>query len=363
LEGILQLQEISCNGKQLRYSRRKFFEGYTLVAIKVPRFLRSELTVRLSFRFNLFEKVVEVSPNHPPVRGNGKNPLTLVTVQKDNPLQLIKDWMHWHNRMHGVGQLILYDNGSREYGNDELLGTLHEEEEDFRSVLFNWDFPYTWDGWDGRRAIWFPWPQRAALNHYYLKFGDCGWLLNLDIDEYLVAAEDTTPLRDYLRQTPEHYLPFRSREMLQIGPEKPLAKRSFRDFLWRSSTSHKPECKLVLASGEYPYHYWKYACQCNIPLWLDAHRVVHQGIRRYRFKLQIKLYSLIRRMGLIELFGMDNNDSPREVFRGEMFWVYHFMSLNVMWGPHHKKKRMSYRDKAYFDLKGAEVIYDDTMLK
>jgi len=362
LEGFLELREISCNGRHLRYSRRKFLGDYTLVLIRVPRFLRGELTVQLSFRFNLFEEVVEISRNRPPARESRNSLLTLVTMQKDNPLQWIKDWIHWHNRMHGVRQLILYDNGSRGYGHDELVDTLHGEEEDFQSVLVNWDFPWTWDGWN-RRASWVPWPQRAALNHCYLKYGDCGWLLNLDIDEYLVAAEDTTPLRDYLGQTPRHYLPLRQRRVRQIGPEKPQAERSFRDFLWRSPTWPKVECKLVPPSGEFPPYYWKYACQCNMPLWLDNHRVVHQGIRRWRFRLQTKFYSLMRHMELIKLFGMNDNDSPREVFWGEIFWVYHFMPLSTLWGPEHRKERTSYRNKAYFEAQGMEIMYDDTMIK
>jgi len=347
LEGALELQEISCNGRQLRYSLRKLFKDYILVVIKVPRFLRSELTVQLSFRFNLFEKVVEISRNHPPAGENGKSLLTLVTVQKDNPLQWIKDWLHWHNRMHGVGRLILYDNGSREYGHDELVNTLQGEEEDFQSVLVNWDFPYTWDGWDGRKASWSAWPQVTALNHCYLKYGDCGWLLNLDIDEYLVAAEDTTPLRDYLRQTTRHYLPFRERRFWQLGhSSKSQAELSFRDFLYRTPTSQ---------------HYFKYACQCNRPLWLGVHLVFRQGIGRYRFRLQTRFFRLIKAMGLIKLFGMNNNnDLP-----GEMFLVYHFMSLNIMWRPGDKngKGRAAYRDKAYFEAQGIEITYDDTMIK
>jgi len=93
LEGALELQQISCNGKQLRYRPIKFSGNCSLVVIKVPPFLRAELTVQLSFRFNLFEKVVEISHNRPPARGNEKNLLTLVTLQKDNPLQWIKDWI------------------------------------------------------------------------------------------------------------------------------------------------------------------------------------------------------------------------------------------------------------------------------
>jgi len=347
LKGALELQEISCDGKQLRYSRTKFLRDHSLIVIKVPRSLRSELIVQLSFRFNLFEKVVEVSRNHHSARESKSGFLTLVTLQKDNPLQWIRDWIHWHNRMHGIGQLILYDNGSREYGHDELVDTLRQEKQDFQSVLVNWNFPYTWDGWDGRRPTWYPWPQIAALNHCYLKYGDCGWLLNLDIDEYLVAEDDTS-LRDYLRQTHQHYLPLRERQVQGIGPKKPLAERSFRDFSYRTR-----ELKVW-----HPLHHRKYACQCNIPsLWLDVHWVVHKGFNRFRF--QIKLYYTAKRMGLIELFSkiMINNSSP-----AEMFWVYHFMPLATIWEGSHER-RGNYPDKAHFDAQGVEIIYDDTMIK
>jgi len=390
LEGVLELQEISCNGRQLHYSHRKTFGDYILVVIKVPRSLRSEFTVQLSFRFNLFEKVVEVSRNHPPVRGNGKNPLTLVTVQKDNPLQWIKDWMRWHNRMHGVRHLVLYDNGSQEYGHDELVDTLHGGEEDFQSVLVNWDFPFTRGGWSPGPA-WDPWPKRGALNHWYLKYGSCGWLLNLDIDEYLVAAENTTSLRDYLRQTPRRYLAFRERRVVQIGPEKPLAERSFWDFLYRVSTWPSKPTGELLPHREFPRRYWKYACQCNMPLWLHNHQVTYQGIRGWRSRLEAMFYALIRKFysRIRYVMGLNSiNSRPMEILRGEMFWVYHFMSLSTRWGPYHKTEterpsyypqkgyfdsrwqdgkktigRPPYCDKAYFEAYGTEVIYDDTMIK
>jgi len=367
LKGVLELQEISCNGKQLRYSRPKLLKRNdlcNLVVIKVPRLLRRESTVQLSFHFNLFEKAVEISQNHPLARENGKCPLTLVTLQKDNPLQWIRDWIRWHNRMHGVGKLILYDNGSREYGYDELVDALHGEGEDFQSLLVNWDFPYGQPigGWGNNGGIW---AQEAALNHCYLKYGHRGWLLNLDIDEYLVA-EDATSLQDYVRETSRHYLPFRQREVQGIGSQKPLAERSFRDFLWYQQ-EEKVDFQNFLSHPKYP-EAWKYACQCNMPLWLSTHLIVYKGLNTLRF--QVKLYSIIiRHMGLIKLFSkiMPDNNPPREIFR-----VYHFLLLSTGWktpiDPNHPKfqhclRRKTYRDKAYFEAQSVEIIYDDTMIK
>jgi len=351
LEGVLELQEILCNGKQLRYSYAKFLRDHSLIVIKVPRSLRNELTVQLSFRFNLFETVVEISRNHPPVREDRNSFLTLVAIQKDNPLEWIKDWMHWHNRMHGVRQLVLYDNGSRKYGHDELVDTLHGEEGDLQNVLVNWDFPWTWDGWN-RKALWDPWPQIAAMNHCYFKYGDCGWLLSLDIDEYLVA-EDATSLRDYIRQTPGYHLPFKPRQVWGIGPEKPLAERSFRDFVWRSRAWVSPTGK----------RFWKCACQCNRHLLMGVHgaathSIFYEGFGRFRFRsIQAKLGSLMKRIRQLFNRVIHNHNSPRE-----RFWIYHFDLLSTGWKPN-REDRVLYRDKAYFEAQGVEIIYDDTMIK
>jgi len=327
----------------------------------VPRFLKRELTIQLSFRFNLFEKAVEIVCNHPPTQENGKSLLTLVTMQKDNPLRLIRDWTRWHKRLHGVGQLILYDNGSKDYGYDELADALYEE--DLQSVLVNWDFPYTWDGhaWDcqdSRKGLWAPWPQMGALNHCYLKFGRCGWLLNLDIDEYLVS-EDGTSLQDYTRQTPRHYLGLAERRVQGIGPEKPLAERSFRDFLWRDN----PRSNFTRS---------KYACQCNMPLWLDIHWIIYRrSLLRYKRSLRLKFQATWTKLGSIvkrmwqKIFKYSNIlEKPRATINSprEKFWVYHFSLLGTEWRPS-RENRVLYRDKAYFEAKGLEITYDNVMIK
>jgi len=285
----------------------------------VPRFLRRELTVQLSFHFNLFEKVVEISQNHPPVRGNEENLLTLVTLQKDNPLQWIKDWIRWHNRMHGVGRLILYDNGSREYGYDELAEACTSEEKNFQSVLVNWDFPYTRRWVDHKRCFGGPWLQKAALNHWYLKYGDSGWLLNLDIDEYLVA-EDATSLQDYIGATPQYYLPFRSRTMPEIGPEKLLAERSFRDFLW--------DTKTIQIFG-------KYACQCNGSFLMGIHSIDYGSLKRFSELLRLKLSSIVKRMQ--KLFRYHNKITHKHNLPRETFWVHHFALLASPCAPKPEK--------------------------
>ena len=47
--------------------------------------------------------------------------LTLSTVQKNNKLKWIKDWIEYYKEVHGVDRVILYDNAS------EYQSTLEQE--------------------------------------------------------------------------------------------------------------------------------------------------------------------------------------------------------------------------------------------
>ena len=41
-----------------------------------------------------------------------ENLLTISALQKDNHFTWIRDWILWHRRLHKVGRVVLYDNGS-----------------------------------------------------------------------------------------------------------------------------------------------------------------------------------------------------------------------------------------------------------
>ena len=144
----------------------------------------------VELKFKTFSTQVEVdwdiagaeSAKHGSVR------LTMSTLQKENPFEWIRDWLHWHVRLHGVQRLILYDNGSRD--RDALLARLPELEAEAEIIFIDWPFPYGVPPYE--------YAQQGSLNHTRLLFGERGgYCLNMDIDEYLVKP-DGGCLLDYV---------------------------------------------------------------------------------------------------------------------------------------------------------------------
>lgn len=143
-----------------------------LTTINLPK-VRVGEQISLRLVFDHFELDHQFSYDEGMVPGDVD--ITMSTLQKDNHPQWITDWCVWHHRKHGVGRIVIYDNGSCAF--DELKDTLHDVAGP-EVILVPWNHPY------GRFAAQFPQP--AALNHCRLLFArKSSWCINLDIDEYL----------------------------------------------------------------------------------------------------------------------------------------------------------------------------------
>ena len=112
--------------------------------------------------------------------------LTISTLQKDNPIIWIKDWVLWHCRLYGVSRVVLYDNGSQDQ--QMLISKLRNLEPEVEVVFVHWEFPYGPPPYN--------YAQRGSLNHCRIYFhpDDKGeflgnnFCINLDIDEFLVSS-------------------------------------------------------------------------------------------------------------------------------------------------------------------------------
>lgn len=104
--------------------------------------------------------------------------LTLSTIQKDNEIRWIRDWMKYYQQAHGVETFIIYDNNSV-YQRD-----LEEKIDlpDANLLIVNWNFPYGPVKSHGNQFC-----QPGSLNHCRLRFGGSGFCMNFDIDELLVT--------------------------------------------------------------------------------------------------------------------------------------------------------------------------------
>jgi hypothetical protein len=100
---------------------------------------------------------------------------SLVTVQKNNKLQWIMDWISYYKDEFGIQHVYIYDNNSD--NQDTLIETLS----DFATVI-PWNFPHGISHRSGNKFC-----QVGALNHFKHRLGKNANIFNFDIDELLVC--------------------------------------------------------------------------------------------------------------------------------------------------------------------------------
>ena len=173
---------------QLDYTQKRWKTGLTILYIEDPRF-KSDEEIELTFCWPSFKQELSIGPTS---FDNCKfTELTLMAIQKDNPLVWISDWCRFFNRVHNVSRIVLYDNASSNL--EDLKSELQGLSEEIEIHLVHWNFPY------GPPSSTFA--QLGALNHCYWNLkARSKYFLNFDIDEYLVNRTPY-PLSEYLNRT------------------------------------------------------------------------------------------------------------------------------------------------------------------
>ena len=169
--------------KEVKYFQENRRELNYLVIDNIPGDVKiNPADWKLSFKFESFEQRITLQNN--PFNG-GKLKNTLVTVQKDNPLQWISDWCNYYNENHGVGRVIIYNNAPT-------------PAESLPDLAINDEMEVWYVEWPHKYQQCFCWCQLGALNYSYLLAQDVtAHFLNFDIDEYLVN-DSGMPLDAYL---------------------------------------------------------------------------------------------------------------------------------------------------------------------
>ena len=150
-------------------------------------------TINIEFKFKKFDKYISINWQEDVLRAVDYSdcPLSISTLQKDNNIEWISDWILWHRRLYDVKRVVLYDNGSS--NRVQLTEFLPSLEPEVRIILVHWPFPH---GIAPYKSA-----QHGSLNHCRLKFPvSNGYCINLDIDEYLVKSINE-PLLTYLKRT------------------------------------------------------------------------------------------------------------------------------------------------------------------
>lgn len=100
-------------------------------------------------------------------------PIILTTIQKDNRIRWIKEWIEFYSQNYNIDQTIIYDNNSS--NRDDLRKISNKN-----LLIVAWDFKY-----GPIRSHNNQYCQLGSLNHCRLKFGSNNTIMNFDIDELL----------------------------------------------------------------------------------------------------------------------------------------------------------------------------------
>ena len=128
-----------------------------------------------------------------------ENRKCLMTLQKDNPISWIKEWIRYNRDNYSIDGILIYDNQSTQYTAEELEFAIQTENVTVKVV--EWYVPYgpqgfdcnyynTWDS-DYAQSSMFEHSKRRYLSNAQLA-------INCDIDELLVLKNTTL---DYIIET------------------------------------------------------------------------------------------------------------------------------------------------------------------
>lgn len=172
----------------------------------------------------------------------------LFAISKNNKLKWIRDWAKFYVDVHGVNALLLYDNGSTEYGLDELLSAIGVKGLEV-AVVVDWPFKYgstkqgQGDKWDSNFC------QRSMFVHARRRFLDeAAYAINQDVDELLVTTSGKS-IFELVDNTPEKFITYPGRwiESPIIGNAADGRDLSFRDYGYFDTDSYRCHSKWAIA--------------------------------------------------------------------------------------------------------------------
>ena len=89
----------------------------------------------------------------------------VVTVSRENLLAWIRDWAEFYVRMHGADAILIYDNGSKAYGPEDIISALVEIDGLREIVIVPWPFSYGVGGPAAGEPALDNFCQTGALDH------------------------------------------------------------------------------------------------------------------------------------------------------------------------------------------------------
>ena len=155
---------------------------------------------------------------------------TVVTMQKDNKIEWLKDWAAYYRSQSFIEHAVIYDNNSA--NQTEMTAEL-----DGIATVIPWNFPFGILNRGDTRYV-----QTSALNHFKIRYLRKSMLFNFDIDELLVVKNERAFRLAMRRRTTR----FNNYTVPYIPPS--AADYSFADFTKRAAEPRNLGCKYMARS-------------------------------------------------------------------------------------------------------------------
>lgn len=115
----------------------------------------------------------------------------LLTLCRDEPMQRIMDWAHWHADRHDFDAVLYYDNGSTIHTRQDVAAALATVPGIEAVAAVAWP----WTAWPAvRRFVWSTdeaWSQNGSIRHAVQRFlQSADLVMCADVDELLVSFAD-----------------------------------------------------------------------------------------------------------------------------------------------------------------------------
>lgn len=175
LKRALPITSVNINGTAFSFKLSEITPKTTVLQIDLPSPLQiaddNNVTIQFGDKWAWQDSI-------PKNTITNTSAVTLTTLQKDNEIRWIRDWINYYKSEHGVETIVLYDNNSEYQSNLEEKLCLGKTS----LYVIDWNFLYGPSKSHGNQFC-----QLGSLNHCRLKFGGTGYCLNFDIDELLVV--------------------------------------------------------------------------------------------------------------------------------------------------------------------------------
>jgi hypothetical protein len=186
LEAIIKASTFRIDGKVLRPCRHKVNRRFETLDFKVS--VRTPALFGIS---TLDEAEFQV-PINAAMSKEFRDRRVMYTMQKDEALEWIQDWLLFHNRVHGADAVLIADNGSSKYSSDELFEAVKAVPGYLTARILSVPLPW------GPRG-----PSPGVDDGKYLQttllnltrdrfFRTASGVLNLDVDELLLKRGDSS---------------------------------------------------------------------------------------------------------------------------------------------------------------------------